>query len=185
MKRSHLMMAVIVSLLLGAGSAAVAAQEASQTEANELPGWTRAILGYLNSIEEKPVAIAEDFPEDLYNSYRPQDDPDVRTAAEILLHIARVNTGIAFGTGTEEQKQAYVTAHGGPPNVRNFVFTTKADTVAKVKESFEAMRHTILESPGPKNVPVWTYAVTHTSEHFGNLVTYYRVNGLTPPTSRQ
>ena len=179
------MMAVIVSLLLGAGPTGVAAQEASQTEANELPGWTQTILGYLNNIEKKTVAIAEDFPEDLYNSYRPQDDPDVRTVAEILLHVAHSNARVAFRTGTEEQKQAYATAHGGPPNARNFRFTSKAETVAKVKETFEAVRQTILTNPDPKNVSGWMYAVAHSSEHFGNLITYYRVNGLVPPTSRQ
>src|SRR6266849_238869 len=49
---------------------------------------TKAVLKEIQDIEERTVAIAEDFPGDLYNSYRPKGDQDVRTAAEILLHIA-------------------------------------------------------------------------------------------------
>ena len=129
--------------------------------------------------------IAEDFPEEHYNTYRPTGDEDSRTAAEILLHVAFTNTSYGFWLSTEERKQAYVEAHGGPPSAINFRFVSKAETVAKVKEAFAGLRQAILETPNPEDNIMWVYALVHSSEHYGNLVTYYRVNGLVPPTSRQ
>jgi hypothetical protein len=52
-------------------------------------------LERIQNIEAKMVAAAEDFPEDLYNTYRPKGNEDVRTAAEILLHVAALNTTAA------------------------------------------------------------------------------------------
>ena len=51
---------------------------------------TEPILARIENIEQKMVAIAELFPDDLYNTYRPKENKDVRTAAEILLHVAGV-----------------------------------------------------------------------------------------------
>src|SRR5215470_1661261 len=53
--------------------------------------FTKPVLDEIKDIEDRVVAIAADFPDELYNSYRPKDDPEVRTAAEILLHIADQN----------------------------------------------------------------------------------------------
>ncbi len=184
MAKTILLAGVVLCMILP-GSLVTQAQEDSRTEIEKLPGWTQTILGYLGNIEKKTVTIAEDFPEEHYNTYRPGDDPDVRTVAEILLHIAHSNARVTFRAGTEEQRQAYAEVHGGPPNVRDFGFTSKADTVAKVKETFAAVREAIRSNPDPDKTAAWLYAVVHSAEHFGNLVTYYRNLGLVPPTSRQ
>ena len=183
----NMMVITLAALLVFSGS--LAAQEGSTPEekaaTDKLPKWTKTILGYLDSIEKRTVVIAEDFPEDFYNTYRPEGNEEVRTAAEILLHVAHANATVAFMISTEEQKQVYAEAHGGPPNVLDFRFVSKAETVAKVKETFAAVRQAIQENPDPGHVVGWMYTVAHSSEHFGNLVTYYRNLGLEPPTSRQ
>jgi hypothetical protein len=149
------------------------------------------ILERLQDIGGKTIAIAEDFPEDLYNTYRPKGNPDVRTAAEILLHVADVNSRIAFRVSNTQDKAALAAA-GKLPDVRRFAYVSKPNTIAKVKESFAALRKAIQDNPDPEtesdqgaNLEAWLYAIGHSSEHFGNLVTYYRDNGLVPPTSRQ
>ena len=40
---------------------------------------TRPVLKEIQEIKERTVAIAEDFPDDLYNTYRPKGNPDVRS----------------------------------------------------------------------------------------------------------
>jgi hypothetical protein len=120
----------------------------------------------------------------LYNSYRPRGNEDVRTAAEILLHVAALNSRIAFTMRTKPQKDA-LAAEGKVPNALHYPYVSKQDTVAKVKESFVAVRKAIQDNPDPGSLGDWLWVVAHSSEHFGNLVAYYRDNGLIPPTSRK
>ena len=80
-------------------------QHASMLGASDL---TRPVLKEIQDIEERTVAIAEDFPDDLYNTYRPKGNPDVRTAAEILLHIAEQNESAASLIRTKPQQDALI-----------------------------------------------------------------------------
>ena len=145
---------------------------------------TGPVLARIENIEQKMVAVAEDFPDNLYNTYRPKGNTDVRTAAEILLHVAGVNRRMGFNLKTKEQKDALFAA-GRVPNSMIIPYLSKQDTIANVKESFASVRKAIQENPDPKNLEGWLYVIAHSSEHFGNLVTYFRDNGLVPPTSRQ
>jgi hypothetical protein len=108
----------------------------------------------------------------------------MRTAAEILLHVAGVNRRMGFTLSTKQQKDALFAA-GKVPTSLTIPYVSKQDTVTRVKESFEAVRTAIQDNPDPDNLEGWIYVIAHSSEHFGNLVTYYRDNGLVPPTSRQ
>ena len=146
---------------------------------------TGPVFERIQNIEEKTVVAAENFPEDLYNTYRPKGNEDVRTAAEILLHVAALNTREAFTLSTKKQKDALFVAGKVPTFPLHFPYISKQDTVAKVKESFAGVRKAIEENPDPENLEGWLWVIAHSSEHFGNMVTYYRDNGLVPPTSRQ
>ena len=176
--------ALAVALML-AGSAKTQEPATEADRQAEIPTWTKSYLKNLAYAEKQLADIAEDFSEDLYNTYRPTGDEDSRTAAEILLHVAFTNASYGFSLSTEAKKQAYAEAHGGAPIAINFRFVSKADTVAQVKEAFAALRQAISETPNPEDNILWVYALVHSSEHYGNLVTYYRVNGLVPPASRQ
>jgi hypothetical protein len=35
------------------------------------------------------------------------------------------------------------------------------------------------------NSAIWTFAIEHSAEHYGQLVVYYRANNLVPPDSRR
>src|SRR6266851_6891292 len=113
---------------------------------------TEPVLERIKNIEDKMVTVAEDFPDDLYTTYRPKD---------ALFAAGKVPTSVTMR------------------------YVSKQDTVAKVKESFAAVRKAIQDNPDLGNLEGWLYVIAHSSEHFGNLVTYYRDNGLVPPTSRQ
>ena len=146
---------------------------------------TTPVLKEIQDIEERMVAVAADFPDGLYNTYRPKGDPDVRTPAEILLHVAEQNQSAASLIRTKQQQEALITS-GKRANAKEILtFLSKPDTVAKVKASFDAVQQAIQDNPDPKNMNWWLYVIAHSNGHFGNLVTYHRENGLVPPTSRQ
>ena len=35
------------------------------------------------------------------------------------------------------------------------------------------------------NSAIWTFAIEHSAEHYGQLVVYYRANNMVPPDSRR
>ena len=154
-----------------------AEQQQQQQEAPATP--KDVILRFTQNVGNKLVTAAEEFPEELYD-YRPLDyardkpNEDVRTFAEILLHIARSNDLIASSL-----------AQRAPSDLKQFAYTNKAEAVATLKKSFEDVVAAIEQHGDPNEMQVsWIYALNHGSEHYGNLVVYYRLNGLVPPASR-
>src|SRR5438477_12690207 len=92
---------IVVAVALGDGfawaqSAPSAPDLKPSTATSRSAQFTKPVLARIDNIEQKMVAVAEDFPDDLYNTYRPKGNVDVRTAAEILLHVAWVNRRIGF-----------------------------------------------------------------------------------------
>lgn len=144
-------------------------------------------LGAWNDVGRKLVAMAEDWPEAKYD-YKPT--PEVRSFAEILLHIAGTNT---YFTNTALGKEM------GPENLPRDKYKTKADIVAALKKSFEdgaaafkqkgdaGMEATVKHPFGNYMAHLTSIAwdvLEHSGEHYGNLVTYYRLNKMVPPESR-
>jgi phosphotransferase system HPr-like phosphotransfer protein len=122
---------------------ATACNEKSPPDTAEL---TKAILHQIQSIETRMVTIAEDFPGDLHNTYRPKGDEDVRSAAEILLHVAQQNAEVAFEISNQEGQKAMAAA-GNIADAKTFVYVSKQETVIKVKDSFAAVRKAIQDNP--------------------------------------
>lgn len=121
-------------------------------------------LAYVRNHFEK---AAEEFPEDKYN-YRPSED--TRSFAEIVMHIARsVHRTAAWDLGSEEE------------DVTAFAYRSKAQAIAKLKKSFDELEEALKRKPNSHDI---ASELIHVSEHYGNLATYYRINGLVPPASR-
>src|SRR5713101_645338 len=185
-KRSLLIGLLVVAVSVG-GEFAPAQQPPAATKSpiSSTSVLTKAVLKEIQDIEERTVAIAEDFPDNRYNSYRPKGGQDVRTAAEILLHVAEQNYSYASLMRTKQQQDALVTAGTFPHAKDILAFVSKQDTVTKVKRSFAEVKDAIRSNPDPKKLEWWLYVIAHSNGHSGNLVTYYRDNGLVPPSSRQ
>ena len=182
---------VLLAVALGSGAGSARAQKspaaAREPEVPSISGPQLAteVLKAIEDVEKRTVEVVEDFPDNLYNTYRPQGNPEVRTAAEILLHVAEQNYSAASLIRSKEQQEALI-ASGKKPSAKEILtYVSKSDTAAKVKSSFAAVRSAIQGNPDPKHLEWWLYVIAHGNWHFGNLVTYYRENGLVPPSSRQ
>src|SRR5437899_4792327 len=93
--------------------------------AGEVAAGTFAWGHNLSYVRDHFVKAAEEFPEDKYN-YRPNED--TRTFGEIVMHVARYNhLNAADDLGKP------------PQDVSEFVFHSKAQAVAKLKESFQEL----------------------------------------------
>ena len=189
MSRGVFVVTLAAVMVLVAGSA-LAQQQAQAPAPKPAGGPSQEALAMWNAIGDKLVAMAEDFPESKYD-FKPK--PEVRTFAEQLLHAAGTNyvllsaiKGSQIGPGTED-----------PPRA---TYKTKADVVALLKKSVEDGAALIKEAgdAGMAKAVKFPYgnrmvsaafcineAAEHSGEHYGQLVVYYRINGIVPPASRQ
>jgi hypothetical protein len=155
-----------VSCILALSAVPLLAQKQAPPTGGEVAAGSWAWGQDLAYVQNHFVRAAEDFPEDKYG-YRATEE--VRTFAEIVMHVARYNhLTAAHEMGRQSE------------DVRQFAFHSKAEAVARLKKSFEELAEVAKQKPGDFPFDV----LIHASEHYGNLVVYYRLNGLAPPASR-
>src|SRR5581483_2049635 len=145
-----------------------------------------------NDIGNKLVAMARDFPEDKYD-FKVQKDE--RTFALNLLHAAALdfvlirrisgsNVGPDFGEGDNPSRDLFKTK----AEVVKFVQEAVADGAKVIQQQGDAGLDRTTKFFGNRmahNSSIWTFAIEHSAEHYGQLVVYYRANNLVPPASRQ
>ena len=128
-----------------------------------------------DEVGHKIVEMAREFPEDKYN-FKPA--PDVRTFAEQLLHAATGTVYVAKIAHGEKAKYVELSREKYP---------TKADIVSVLKQSFDDVS-SLLKAQGDEQAKarpgLWIGFLEHAGEHYGQLVVYYRLNGIVPPESR-
>jgi uncharacterized damage-inducible protein DinB len=187
MKKFSLVAAIL--LVAGMMALSVLAQDAAKKEAPKpVPGPAADAIVQWNEIGRKLIAMAEDFPEDKYD-YKPT--PEVRSFAQQILHLA--------GTNMEFSAAANGGKPSGEEELSRAQYKTKADVVAVLKKSF-ADGAAIMQQKGDKGImtaiknpysnemtTLYSLALgfnEHSGEHYGQLVVYYRLNGMVPPESR-
>jgi len=144
----------------------------------------QSLRGLFDVTKQNIMATALDLDEEMY-AYRPTDD--VRSTGEILAHIA------------DGQMQFCSAAAGESlPDRDSFEQQrlTKAGTITALESGFaycegvfdgttDADAGRPVEFIGPSTVAgVLAFNSAHNYEHYGNLVTYMRLNGIVPPSSR-
>ena len=167
------------------------AQEKKPVEApRPVQSPSQELLRAWNGIGKKLIAMAEDFPEDKYD-FRAQKDE--RTFGDNLLHVASGNYEIinAF-------KGSTVGYTGSGDSLRK-KFPAKTDIVKFLKQSFadgaelitaqgdSGLTREFVTPWGNRTIHIsfaWMGTIEHAGEHYGQLVVYYRLNGLVPPASR-
>jgi hypothetical protein len=182
---------VVASLVLGTGLTVLpaSAQDAAkkQEPPKPAPSLSQGVLEQWNDIGRKLIAMAEDFPEDKYE-YKP--NPDSRTFAANLLHAS---ASMYYFTDMAQGKKARY-----PDDPKRDELKTKAQVVAFVKKCVQDGAD-LIKAKGDKGMEeevnvgaptmlrVYDLAyglVEHSGEHYGQLVVYYRANGMVPPESR-
>ena len=190
MRRILTLLTLFVLMVVAAGPTVAQAPPAkSPAKPAKPPKPAEESLQAWNAMAKKIIEMAEDFPEDKYD-YRPT--PEVRSFAQIILHIGAVNY---FFTNAAAGREAGK-AEDDPPRAN---FKTKAYIVAYITKSF-ADGAAVIQQKGERGMAqhvkhpfgnrqaslngVCRDLVEHSAEHYGNLVVYYRLNALVPPASR-
>jgi uncharacterized damage-inducible protein DinB len=147
-------------------------------QTNALPPPARGITNNLRSVNRRLLDMAKDFPEEKYN-FRPT--PEVRSFGEVILHAMAGNTyavKVARGVpGANWDKEEV-----DPKNYHG-----KAEIVAAFQKSAEEANDVVGKiepEQFSKTLAPWLSVIEHSGEHYGQLVVYYRLNGLVPPESR-
>jgi len=157
------------------------------------PANTTAIVKALQSswdaAKNNIVQSAEVMPEENYG-FKPADS--VRTYGEILAHVAGANyvfCSAAKGTkSTVAEDQFEKTA-----TTRAAIVKALADSMAYCDSVFAGLTDAQLaetidqpfnQGKGARSAPILGN-VGHLNEHYGNLVTYMRIKGIVPPSSRR
>ena len=139
---------------------------------------TTTLSIFRSNMQDKIMKSADAMPESKY-SYRPTKD--VRSFAEILNHVADISYTLCSNV-KGEANPATATAKG-----------SKTEIVAYLKGSFDycdgvysGFTDAHLNDPadfwGAKTnkMFVLTQVANHDALHYGNLVTYLRINGVVP-----
>jgi hypothetical protein len=186
MKRSSRLGALLVAAVFAAMPAL--AQDAKKAAPPKpAPSPSQAVLESWNDIGRKLVAIAEDLPEDKYD-YKP--NPDSRTFVAQLLHVSG---SMYYFTDPAQGKKPHLSDDPKRDDLQ-----TKAQIVAFVKKCVQDGADVIkakgdkglnenVAAGGPTLTRLYDLAyglIEHSGEHYGQLVVYYRINGMVPPESR-
>jgi uncharacterized damage-inducible protein DinB len=174
-------------LLLALSGAAI-----GQAEKPMAPRTIRQVLDFwVTETEQLVVPAADAMPEDQY-SFAPSNGEfkGVRSFAEQVKHLAAANYQLGAGALGEEPP-AGTRNEAAPDSVK-----TKAEIMEYLKGSF-ALLHRAAATIDEKNMnePIqkmknrtrlWLVidAVAHSSNHYGQMVEYLRMNGIVPPASR-
>lgn len=160
-------------------------------QSNPYKDGTPGVTGYRSEVlvevmiqEEKFLRLGEAIPAEKY-TWRPA--PDVRSVAEVFLHVATANYNLYKLVGTP------------PPagiDLKSLEKSTsdKAKIMATLKDSYEHARKAITAMPdadleksfdwfGGKNTErgVLIFIVRHGAEHLGQSIAYARMIGVVPP----
>lgn len=171
---------MLIKLILLATAIVAAPAVSLAQNANPLTANAKVQFGALTGFV---IRSAEKVPDDLY-SFRAT--PEVRSMAELFGHVADALFSMCS------------TAGGAKPPRTGIEKAVKAkpELIAALKEGvsycntvFDDMN----DQKGAEAVPfvfgptprlsVLYFAVTHTYEHYGNLVTYMRLKNIVPPSS--
>ena len=165
---SRLSSAVSIALLVSGSVAAVMAQQAKPT-----PTYESALSRSWEDVHNRVLAMAKDtvFP-DSKLSWKPH--PDSRSVLEELRHVTiGLEMTTAEAKGEKFDFEAREKADAGKPK-------TRASVVAEMEAAIAASYPLVEKSPKPLLIG-W---IDHQAEHYGKLVSNYRMNNIVPPISR-
>jgi hypothetical protein len=163
--RAHVLLVAVLALP-AAHLAAQAPRPPATFESTILRSW--------KDVHDRVLAMAKDtqFPDDKL-SWRPH--PDSRSVLDEFRHVTiGLEMTAAQARGEKFDFEAREKADAGKPK-------TRASMVSEMEAAIKASYPLVEQKPSPALVG-W---LEHQGEHYGKLVTAYRVNGIVPPVSRK
>jgi hypothetical protein len=185
MKNTKSILAALFLLILGVATPAQQLVPAQRQPISQILDF------WVSETEQLVVPAAEAMPESQY-SFAPSNGSfkGVRTFAEQVKHLAAANYQLGAGILGEEP-QLGTKNETAPDSVK-----TKAEIMEYLKGSFACL-HRAAVSIDERNLnePVkmkgnrtrlglLVDALVHSSNHYGQMVEYLRMNGIVPPASR-
>jgi uncharacterized damage-inducible protein DinB len=168
-------------------SGAIAPDKPAEKAAAAAPtsGPRAEFLNELKGEEDKFFRLAGAVPADKYN-WRPA--PDVRSIAEVYLHVAAANYNLPHLIGTPPPEGFQ--AQGFDKST-----TDKAKVIQTLQDSFAHLQQAVIKMPdadlekqldwfgGSKNTErgILLFIMRHMAEHLGQSIAYARMIGVVPP----
>lgn len=182
MKRS---VATLCFLTLIAGAVHLTAQVNPYKEGTPgVSGYRSEVLSEVIVQEDKFVRLAEAIPAEKY-TWRPTSD--VRSFAEVFLHVSAANYNIYKLVGTPPPTGVDPQGLEKSTTDKSKVIATLKDSFAHAKKAITAMPDADLEKKmdwfGGTNTErgVLLFIVRHGAEHLGQCIAYARFAGVVPP----
>lgn len=176
---------VLFALTLGSSALPIAAQVNPYKDGTPgLTGYRSEIMAEVMIQEDKFTRLAEAIPAEKY-TWRPS--PDVRSFAEVFLHVSAANFNLYKLVGTPPPAGFDVKGFEKSTTDKAKVMATLKDSFAHAKKALTAMPDANLEKSldwfGGKNTQrgILLFIVRHGAEHLGQSIAYARFVGITPP----
>jgi uncharacterized damage-inducible protein DinB len=160
-------------------------------QVNPYKDGTPGVTGYRSEVmaevmvqEDKLTRLAEAIPAEKY-TWRPS--PDVRSFAEVFLHVSAANYNLYKLVGTPPPTGPDVKGLEKSTTDKAKVMATLKDSFAHAKKAITAMSDADLEKSmdwfGGKNTErgILLFIVRHAAEHLGQSIAYARFVNITPP----
>jgi len=178
-------LSIFCFVVLATGAVRVSAQ------INPYKDGTPGVTGYRSEVlsevivqEDKFTRLAEAVPADKY-SWRPS--PDVRSFAEVFLHVSAANYNLYKLVGAPPPIGLDLKGLEKSTTDKAKVIATLKDSYAHAKAAIKAMPDADLEKSmdwfGGKNTErgILLFIVRHGAEHLGQSIAYARFAGIVPP----
>jgi uncharacterized damage-inducible protein DinB len=160
-------------------------------QANPYKDGTPGVTGYRSEVmaevmiqEDKFTRLAEAIPADKFN-WRP--NPDVRSFAEVFLHVSAANYNLYKLVGTPPPANLDLKTLEKSTTDKAKVIATLKDSFAHAKAAIKAMPDADLDKSldwfGGRNTQrgILLFIVRHAAEHLGQSIAYARFAGIVPP----
>ncbi len=185
MRLSYVGLLVVLVSLAGVSAATSQTKPAAATD-NPI---SQAIKGSWEGAKRNVNQSAEQMPEADF-AFKPTDQ--VRTFGQILAHIAGAN--YVFCSAARGEKSPFAEDH------LEKLGKAKADIVKALNESMtycDAAYTSLTDRSAAESIAMpfgmgnaarasaLINNAVHLQEHYGNLVTYFRIKGMVPPSSRR
>ena len=147
-------------------------------------GYRSEVLAEVMIQEDKFLRLAEAIPADKY-SWRPA--PDVRSVAEVFLHVSAANFNLYKLVGTPPPAGLEIKELEKSTTDKAKVIATMRDSFSHARKAITSMSDADLDKPldwfGGKNTErgILLFVTRHAAEHLGQSIAYARFMGIVPP----